>query len=111
MMSVDAMELGVYPLHHIGKVGDTIADIEEEINAGMWSVGVMESSNEIGLTLNKYKSLEIKEQKKLKENLRAKYRSAGAHAVISNLNDLPELIERINNLLRKNIKSQPIYLV
>ena len=43
----NAENLGIYPMKAIVKIGDTIADIEEGINAGMWSVGVVTSSNEM----------------------------------------------------------------
>lgn len=106
-----AMEMGVYPFDHIVKVGDTIADIEEGVNAGMWSVGVIESSNELGLSLEEFKMLEEKDLKIIKKELRDKYNSVGAHAIIDSLYDLPKLISTINNLIKNNIKPQPIYLV
>lgn len=49
MALVAAMRLGVYPAEACVKAGDTIADISEGLNAGMWSVGVVETGNEVGL--------------------------------------------------------------
>lgn len=40
--------LGVYPPSRCVKVGDTPSDIEEGRNAGMWTVGVVETGNEAG---------------------------------------------------------------
>src|SRR5699024_8491212 len=45
----NAMNLGVYPMNHINKVGDTISDIQEGINAGCWTVGVLKGSSSLGL--------------------------------------------------------------
>ena len=41
---------GIYPLESMVKVDDTLPGIEEGINAGMWTVGLAKSGNEIGLT-------------------------------------------------------------
>lgn len=40
--------LGVYPPSRCVKVGDTPSDIAEGKNAGMWTVGVLETGNEAG---------------------------------------------------------------
>jgi phosphonoacetaldehyde hydrolase len=44
-------KMNVYPLSQMVKIGDTIADIQEGINAGMWTIGLTKSGNELGLTL------------------------------------------------------------
>ena len=44
------MELGVYPMNHMIKVGDTVSDMKEGRNAGMWTVGVILGSSELGLS-------------------------------------------------------------
>ena len=38
------------PPRRIVKVGDTPADMQEGVNAGMWTIGVTVSGNEIGLS-------------------------------------------------------------
>jgi phosphonoacetaldehyde hydrolase len=43
--------LDVYPLSSFVKVGDTIADLQEAHNAGIWAVSVIQSGNEVGLSL------------------------------------------------------------
>ena len=50
MAYLNCQRLGVHPLESCIKVGDTVADIEEGINAGMWVVGVTRTSNALGLT-------------------------------------------------------------
>ncbi|WP_218188026.1 phosphonoacetaldehyde hydrolase [Desulfosarcina cetonica] len=45
----NAMALGVYPMAAMVKIGDTISDVEEGRNAGMWTVGLTQSGNELGL--------------------------------------------------------------
>ena len=34
------------------KIGDTISDIEEGLNAGMWTIGLTKSGNSLGLSLD-----------------------------------------------------------
>ena len=95
----NASELNIYPLNNIIKVGDTVADIKEGINACMWSVGVVESSNEMGLTYEEVRSLNKEELEQRSKEITTKFYNAGAHAVINNLYELPELIDKINDEL------------
>ena len=45
-----AMELlGVYPPQAVVAIGDTIADIEAGLNAGVWAMGVTRTGNMLGL--------------------------------------------------------------
>jgi phosphonoacetaldehyde hydrolase len=78
------------------KIGDTISDIEEGINAGMWSVGIIDSSNEMGLTLNEINMLDKAELEKRRKKVREAYLDAGADYVIDSLAELKALIEKIN---------------
>ena len=43
--------MNVFPLRQMVKIGDTVADIHEGINAGMWTIGLTKSGNELGLSL------------------------------------------------------------
>jgi len=43
--------MNVFPLNQMVKIGDTVADIQEGINAGMWTIGLTKSGNELGLSL------------------------------------------------------------
>jgi phosphonoacetaldehyde hydrolase len=92
----NAENLGIYPMQAFVKVGDTISDIEEGINAGMWSVGVVDSSNEMGLTLNEINMLDKTDLEKRRKKVREDYLEAGADYVIDSLAELKALIEKIN---------------
>jgi len=94
-----AENLGVYPMHLILKVGDTIADILEGKNAGMWSVGVVDSSNEMGLTRSELLALDGKEYEERRLKIIESYKNAGADYVIDNLSETEELIVSINERL------------
>ncbi|MEE9431219.1 MAG: phosphonoacetaldehyde hydrolase [Melioribacteraceae bacterium] len=99
----NASEFNVYPLSNIIKVGDTVADIKEGVNACMWSVGVIASSNEMGLTYNEVHSLGINELTERIEKIITKFSDAGAHAVISTIDELPKLIDKINVKLNNGL--------
>lgn len=78
------------------KVGDTIADIREGVNAGVWSVGVIIGSNEMALTEEQTEALGADELAARMETVRLRMYAAGADYVIDRITDLPQLIECIN---------------
>jgi phosphonoacetaldehyde hydrolase len=95
----NAENLGIYPMQAIIKIGDTIADIQEGINAGMWSVGVVTSSNEIGLTQEDISLMDPQELESRKQLVRASFFEAGADYVIDTLSEIGVLIDKINEKL------------
>ena len=94
-------KLDIYPPNCVVKVGDTVTDIREGLNAGVWSVGVTAGSSEMGLSRGEYQSLGRDELKKIHRKTRKKYYEAGAHYVIETMEDLPDLIVKINRRMRK----------
>lgn len=87
--------LGVYDVKHVVKVGDTVSDIKEGDNAGVWSVGVLEGSSEMGLSQEEFENLTMEEQDAACRTTEAVFRNAGAHFVIRNLSELPQLIRTL----------------
>lgn len=47
----------VYPPCAVAKAGDTPADIEEGLNAGVWTIGIAATGNAIGLALAEFENL------------------------------------------------------
>ncbi len=92
--------LGIYPTCSVVKVGDTIVDIEDGKNAGAWSVGVVDSSNEVGLSSEAFALLGEEEREELRLAVRSKFFAAGADAVIQDLSELPPLVGEFNRRLR-----------
>ena len=86
--------LGVYPPSAVVKVGDTVADIEEGLNAGARTVGVTTSGSEVGLSEAEWNALSPADQARVREKARRTFFAAHAHAVIDSLAELPELVER-----------------
>jgi phosphonoacetaldehyde hydrolase len=99
MCYVNAMRLNAYPLSRMVKIGDTPADIREGLNAGMWTIGVTESGNEMGLTQEEIDSLSPLERLSRMEAAATRLRQAGAHYIVDGvwicLSVLEEIDERI----------------
>lgn len=91
-----AVRLEVYPMSALVKVGDTIPDIDEGLNAGMWTVAVAKTGNEIGLTEAEIAALPQAELSHRLEAARQKLAAAGAHYVIDGVADLPPVLDAIN---------------
>lgn len=81
------------------KVGDTTADIKEGINAGVWSVGVVVGSSEMGLSYEDFSNLSEIEKNRVIKNTEESFLGAGADFTIKSMSELPGLIQRINSLL------------
>ncbi|MCA1927415.1 MAG: phosphonoacetaldehyde hydrolase [Calditerrivibrio sp.] len=78
------------------KVGDTISDIREGLQAGMWSVGVIYGGNEFGISKEEMDNMDPFERHQKAKNIRFKMYEAGAHAVIYSITELPLLCELID---------------
>ncbi|MCS7024426.1 MAG: phosphonoacetaldehyde hydrolase [Bryobacteraceae bacterium] len=94
-----ARQLGLYPMQTFVKVGDTGLDIAEAHNAGMWSVAVLATGNEIGLSESDLKALPTAEREARFRAARERFWQLGAHYVIDSVQDLPPVIEAINTRL------------
>ncbi|WP_050478107.1 phosphonoacetaldehyde hydrolase [Herbaspirillum rhizosphaerae] len=82
------------------KVDDTTPGIEEGINAGMWTVGLSLSGNEVGCTRAELAQLSPEEITALKTLAEMRLRDAGAHYVIDSVADLPGVVEQIAERLK-----------
>jgi phosphonoacetaldehyde hydrolase len=91
--------LGIYPPAVVVKVGDTPVDIEDGLNAGAWSVGVVDSSNEMGLAEAAFAALSDPELGERRSAVRKRYLATGAHATLDTLAGLPDLIVQFNRRL------------
>jgi phosphonoacetaldehyde hydrolase len=92
--------LNIFPPSVVLKVGDTPIDIADGRNAGCWSIGVIDSSNEMGLTADEFAALSEIEKAMRRETIYRRYAEAGAHAAIDTLFELPALIAELNARLR-----------
>lgn len=98
MIYKNMIDLAIPSVDEVVKVGDTIADIKEGVNAKVWSVGLVTGSNEMGLTEEEYNSRPAAEWEPLKREVRERMLAAGADFVLDNITELPACIEKINHL-------------
>jgi len=91
--------LGVFPSSNVLKVGDTVPDIEEGLNAGCWSAGVTASGNAVGLTAGALADLAPDERAARLAAVSKELTAAGAHAVVETVRDVPGLIDTIDTRL------------
>jgi phosphonoacetaldehyde hydrolase len=91
--------LGVYPPAAVLKVGDTVIDIADGRNAGCWSAGVVDSSNEMGLSAADLSALAPEDLAARRADVRARYCAAGAHGVIESVADVPQLVSALDDRL------------
>lgn len=73
------IDMAVFPVEAVVKIGDTVVDVEEGLNGGMWAVGVSVTGNEVGLTLEEWQALDPARQARLREAAVQKLAAAGAH--------------------------------
>lgn len=91
----NAAQLGVFPMEAIVKVGDTLIDIEEGLNAGMWTVGLTLTGNLLGLSEAETKALAPETLATRRNEINARFYQAGAHYMIDGIWDLPVVLNRI----------------
>jgi phosphonoacetaldehyde hydrolase len=97
----NAMALGVFPMQAMVKVGDTLPDIEEGSNAGMWTVGVSLTGNLAGLSESDLRVLSSDEKDATRLRAASQLYQAGAHSVIDGIWDLPIALEDIQARLSR----------
>jgi phosphonoacetaldehyde hydrolase len=99
MALCSAKELRAYPPALVVKVGDTVPDIAEGLNAGMWTVGVALTGNELGLTTEELAALALDELETRRELAHLRLADAGAHYVIDGIWSLPRVLDDIEDRL------------
>jgi phosphonoacetaldehyde hydrolase len=97
----NAMQLGVYPLAAAVKVGDTLPDIAEGLNAGMWTIGLSRSGSALGLSYEEAAVLAAPERQQRIDAISAELYAAGAHFVVETIADIPAVLDRIDDCLRQ----------
>ncbi|MEI6215195.1 MAG: phosphonoacetaldehyde hydrolase [Desulfuromonadales bacterium] len=96
MMYENAERLGLFPPSSVVKIGDTVADIKEGLNAGAWTIGLTTCGNEVGLSMDEVRMIPPDD---LKEKIRIatqKLESAGAHYVVESVAECRSVIADIN---------------
>ncbi len=99
----NAIDLQTYPMEAMVKTGDTLSDIQEGLNAGMWTVGVSKTGNELGLSREEVEKLSPEALSEMLASVERRFIDAGAHYIIGGIWDLPRAIESVSERLSRGM--------
>jgi len=91
--------LDVYPPAAVLKVGDTVPDIQEGRNAGVWTVGVTHTGSEVGCTAAELAAMPETELVERAGAAGRQLLAAGAHEIIPSAADLPAFLDEFTRRL------------
>jgi phosphonoacetaldehyde hydrolase len=96
MCFLAAIRLEVYPMAAMVKIGDTPADVKEGRNAGMWTIGITRTGNEIGLTEEEWTRLADADREPLLRNAERNLMDAGAHYTAPSVTECDAILDAID---------------
>ena len=79
------------------KIGDTPSDIEEGLNAGMWTVGVTRTGNEAGLSKAEWEAASADARAVVIDVARTRLIAAGAHYLVESAGECLSVIDEISD--------------
>lgn len=89
----NARRLQVYPMAAWVKVGDTLPDVLEGLDAGMWTIGLAVTGNEVGLSKADWDALDPATQAARRARAYERLYGVGAHYVVDGIWDvMPALL-------------------
>ncbi|MEX2306008.1 MAG: phosphonoacetaldehyde hydrolase [Pirellulales bacterium] len=99
MCIANAQNLRIYPMEAIVKIGDTLPDIAEGLNAGMWTIGLAKTGNEMGLSQQELERLPQEEYRRRLDRAYDRMSGAGAHYVVDAISDVMPCLDDIDRRL------------
>jgi phosphonoacetaldehyde hydrolase len=99
MCFANAQMLRIWPMEACVKVGDTLSDIDEGLNAGMWTVGLVRTGNEMGLSEDDLNRLPADEYCRRRNRACERMNRAGAHYVVDGISDVIPILNDIERRL------------
>ena len=97
----NVLRLGVSDVAACVKVDDTPPGIAEGLAAGMWTVGLAASGNEVGVDYAQWQALDPLAREQHLQGARQRLYQAGAHYVLDSLAELPALLDEIDARLAR----------
>ncbi|PWC31697.1 phosphonoacetaldehyde hydrolase [Azospirillum sp. TSO22-1] len=95
------IDLQISPVQACVKIGDTVVDVEEGLNAGMWTIALTDTGNEVGLPLAEWREVPETGRAALRARAADKLAGAGAHYVVPSLADALPLLDVIEARLAR----------
>jgi len=97
----NVINLGVSPVEACVKIDDTRPGIEEGLNAGMWTIGLAVSGNEIGLPRARWRELPDAERKRMRDAAYVRMYQSGAHYVVDDITGVAPCLDDIEARLAR----------
>ena len=97
------LDLGVWPARRVVKVDDTVPGLMEGRNAGCWTVAVLASGNEVGLTAPEWRALSPAQRDERRQAAMARLGEAEPDFCIDTVADLPEVLDEIDDRLASGV--------
>jgi phosphonoacetaldehyde hydrolase len=88
--------MNVYPPRACVKIGDTAVDIEEGRNAGMWTIGITATGNEVGLTEAEFNAIPASERARRTAQAEMVLLEAGADFIAASVLDAVRYLDEID---------------
>lgn len=97
----NAFDLQTYPMEAFVKVGDTLPDVGEGLNAGMWTIGLAQTGNKLGLREEDIEALDPEVRDMRMQRAYQRMSQAGAHYVVDGIWDVDPVLDEINARLAR----------
>jgi phosphonoacetaldehyde hydrolase len=97
----NVMSLRVYPFEACVKVDDTLPGIDEGLNAGMWTIGLARTGNELGLNGEEIAKLDPDILASKLERAYSRMHQSGAHYVVDGIWNVPAVLDDISARLSR----------
>lgn len=96
------LDLNVWPATSVIKVDDTVPGLLEGYHSGCWTVGVIASGNEAGLTHAEWMNLSDAEKEDVRAQVSEKLAAGKPSFLIDTVADLPEILKKIDAMRLKS---------
>lgn len=93
------LDLAVWPAHRVVKVDDTVPGLLEGRNAGCWTVAVLASGNELGLTELEWAQATPADREHLRAKAAQGLAAGRADYAVDTVADLPAVLDQIESRL------------
>ena len=97
----NVINLQVSPVEGCVKIDDTVPGVEEGLNAGMWSIGLAMSGNEVGLPLKDVQALPPADRERRRQRAYTRLSQGGAHYVVDSIADIMPCLDDIEQRLAR----------
>lgn len=97
----NVIDLGVSTVQACVKIDDTLPGVEEGLNAGMWTIGLAVSGNEVGLSREQWLALSEGERQAKRTRAYTRMQQCGAHYVVDTIAEIMPCIDDIQDRIRR----------